>query len=92
MGVVTDALSRIGVRTLIDEQDYSCVLRSWCLPEGMSYRELHDTLKSEGFIIYAGQGNLATEIFRLSFMGDITDDEMSSLTGHLEAILGSQGS
>jgi aspartate aminotransferase-like enzyme len=30
-------------------------------------------MKLRGFVVYAGQGQLATEMFRISTMGDITD-------------------
>ena len=44
------------------------------LPEGWSYERLHDRLKEHGFVIYAGQGDLASEVFRVAHMGDIDSD------------------
>jgi 2-aminoethylphosphonate-pyruvate transaminase len=86
-----DALSGAGVQMLIDPDAYSAVLRSWRLPDGLSYAALHDELRAHGYVIYAGQGNLASEIFRLSFMGDISDSEMSAFADHLVRIVSHVG-
>jgi 2-aminoethylphosphonate-pyruvate transaminase len=45
----------------------------------MSYEKLHGELKANGFIIYAGQGNLRNRIFRIANMGDITHQEFQRL-------------
>ena len=57
----------------------SVVLRSYTLPAGMSYTKLHDALKAEGFVIYAGQGDLAKTLFRISTMGHVTPADLSRL-------------
>jgi 2-aminoethylphosphonate-pyruvate transaminase len=40
---------------------------------------LHDQLKAEGFVIYAGQGGLAKSLFRISTMGNLTDADIERL-------------
>jgi 2-aminoethylphosphonate-pyruvate transaminase len=40
---------------------------------------LHDALKADGFIIYAGQGNLSKSLFRISTMGDLTSADIDRL-------------
>jgi 2-aminoethylphosphonate-pyruvate transaminase len=40
---------------------------------------LHDSLKARGFVIYAGQGNLATRLFRISTMGDVSAADIDRL-------------
>ena len=55
------------------------VLVSWRLPQGQSYEALHDALKAQGFVIYAGQGSLGPEIFRIAHMGDIRADDIERL-------------
>ena len=52
------------------------VLNAFQLPHGIGYTELHDRLKDRGFIIYAGQGDLATTLFRVSAMGAIAVADM----------------
>ena len=72
-------LAAAGVGMLLREEDCSSVLRSYLLPTGIAYAQLHDGLKDSGFVIYAGQGQLASEIFRVAYMGDITDADLDAL-------------
>ena len=80
-------LESFGVKTLLDENEYSCVLRSYHLPKGVTYAALHDDLKALGFVIYAGQGELAKQVFRLSYMGDIRQADLDSLCAALRSLL-----
>ena len=77
MKTVRAALETMHIRPLLDESDCSCVLHSFHLPRGLSYQALHDGLKDRGFVIYAGQGELAKTIFRISLMGAIGDDDIA---------------
>jgi 2-aminoethylphosphonate-pyruvate transaminase len=77
-------LTARGVATLLPVADYSAVLWSYRLPPGCTYVSLHAGLKAEGFVIYAGQGRLAPDIFRIAHMGDITGADLA----RLEAVLG----
>jgi len=43
-------------------------------------------LKQRGFVIYAGQGSMVTEMFRISTMGDISDYDMERLLAALHAV------
>jgi 2-aminoethylphosphonate-pyruvate transaminase len=45
----------------------------------VSYPQLHDALKREGFVIYAGQGELAKALFRISTMGRVTPSDIERL-------------
>ena len=76
---IADALSKLGIKTLLPANDYSTVLYSYLLPSGVSYKELHDFLKTNGFVIYKGQGNLSETIFRISTMGEITEEKIDQL-------------
>ena len=60
---------------MIPEGHRSNCLTSIYLPKDLTYTSLHDDLKYAGFVIYAGQGNLSDEIFRIANMGDIRKDE-----------------
>ena len=55
------------------------ILHAYELPSGISYEKLHGSLKASGFIIYAGQGELAKSLFRISMMGEISDDDTGRL-------------
>lgn len=84
---VARALDRLGVEPLLPPGASSCVLRAYRLPQGMAYETLHDGLKQRGFVIYAGQGPLARDIFRISTMGEISDQDLQRLQEALEAVL-----
>lgn len=80
-------LTSLDVNSLLKESDYSCVLRSYLLPASLSYAELHDDLKAQGFVIYSGQGELAEQIFRLAYMGDIRQADLDALCSALQAAI-----
>lgn len=72
-----------GVGTLLHPDEYSSVLWSYQLPPGHGYAGLHDALKAAGFIIYAGQGELGRQIFRIAHMGDIQEVDLRRLCSAL---------
>jgi 2-aminoethylphosphonate-pyruvate transaminase len=80
---VAAALEAAGVTPLLDLAAYSPVLASWRLPAGRGDAALHDALKTLGFVIYAGQGSLGPEIFRIAHMGDIRPAELDALCAAL---------
>jgi len=73
---VREGLFELGIAPLLPPERSSEVLRAYRLPHGMSYADLHDALKRAGFVIYAGQGEFARSIFRVSTMGSITSEDM----------------
>ena len=83
---VRRALAARGVETLLPPGESSCVLTSYLIPEGRTYEQIHDALKQWGFVIYAGQGSLVAELFRISTMGDITDYDMERLLAAIESV------
>ena len=85
---IAATLQAAGVETLLPEGEYSPVLWSWKLLAGQTYARLHAALKAEGFVIYAGQGDLGARIFRIAHMGDIRPDDMDRLCAALTRILG----
>lgn len=85
---VGNCLARLGIKPMLEDGASSCVLRSYALPAGLSYEQLHDGLKLRGFVIYAGQGALASDMFRISTMGDISDYDLGRLLAALEEVIG----
>ena len=83
---VARKLDEQGVTALLAPGESSCVLRSYRIPEGMTYEQIHSALKQHGFVIYGGQGKLASELFRISTMGDISDYDMGRLLTALEYV------
>ena len=56
---------------------------SYRIPTGVTYDALHDSLKSRGFVIYAGQARFAESIFRIAHMGAISDSDVDRLNRSL---------
>ena len=76
---VRTGLAALGVAAAIPPAESSVVLRAYRLPAGLSYTQLHDALKDDGFVIYAGQGNLSKSLFRISTMGDVMSPDIERL-------------
>jgi 2-aminoethylphosphonate-pyruvate transaminase len=76
LGIVRDGLAALGIEPVLAREDCSVVLNAFYLPRGIGYAGLHDHLKDQGFAIYAGQGELARTLFRVSAMGAITEADM----------------
>jgi len=85
-GQVKRALRAAGVEPLLRPGESSCVLNAYRLPGDRTYEQIHDGLKQRGFVIYAGQGSLVTEMFRISTMGDISRYDMERLLAALHAV------
>ncbi len=84
---VAGVLEGAGVKPWLPAAESSSVLRSYHLPDGMTYEALHDGLKRHGFVIYAGQGDLAERLFRISTMGEISDEDMTRLEQAIQSVL-----
>ena len=70
-------LASLGVEPALPAEHSSVALRAYRLPPGLGYAGLHDGLKREGFVIYAGQGDLSRTLFRISTMGDLTSHDLA---------------
>ena len=76
---VRTGLAALGIAAALPAAESSVVLRAYKLPAGLSYAQLHDALKADGFVIYAGQGNLSKTLFRISTMGEVTSPDIERL-------------
>jgi 2-aminoethylphosphonate-pyruvate transaminase len=84
---VRAGFAALGIDSLIAPDQSSVVLRAYRLPPGLSYGALHDAVKADGFVIYAGQGELAKTLFRISTMGDLTSADMDRLVACFARLL-----
>lgn len=89
MALLRSALPRLGMQEYLSQGEHSVVLNAFYLPNQLSYAQLHDQLKQEGFVIYAGQGELLN-IFRLSVMGNMTVANIECFISVLEKLLNGQ--
>ncbi|MCE3224123.1 MAG: phnW [Nitrospira sp.] len=79
---IRERLGQLGIKALLPADSQSNTITAFHLPAGLSYASLHDQLKARGYVIYAGQGQLESKIFRIANMGALTD---SHIQGFLEA-------
>ncbi|HEB3530385.1 2-aminoethylphosphonate aminotransferase [Burkholderia cenocepacia] len=79
-------LAARGMPLVLPESASSVVLRAYRLPQGVTYEALHDGLKARGFVIYAGQGGLSKELFRISTMGAIQAADVDRLLDGFTAL------
>lgn len=77
----------MGLELIVPATHLSNTLTALKLPEGVTYKSLHGTLKKNGFVIYAGQKKLSDSIFRIANMGDITTEEFQRLLDTLRNYL-----
>jgi 2-aminoethylphosphonate-pyruvate transaminase len=86
-GQVADGLAALGVQPLLSSAESSVVLRAYHLPPKLGYTALHDGLKAKDFIIYAGQGALASTLFRISTMGALGAKDMARLVDEVRGLM-----
>lgn len=84
---LSTGFEELGIQALLPRRETSAVLRAYYLPKGLSYADLHDALKARNFVIYAGQGELARNIFRVAVMGAIEDADIDRLLCAFQAVL-----
>lgn len=84
---VRTGLAKHGIEMAIPARESSVVLRAYRLPAGITYQMLHDALKARGFVIYAGQSGLASTLFRISTMGDLSPQDIDRLLGCFARLL-----
>lgn len=74
--MIRDRMSQLGVRPLLSAEVQSNTITSFALPNGVTYHALHDRLKEQGYVIYAGQGQLETRVFRIANMGALSPEQI----------------
>lgn len=87
MDYLDAALARLGIVARVAPDHRSRSVRSLPLPEGIAYDDLHDRLKAEGYIIYAGLGNAASTTFRVCALGALTVEALEGFVGALQGAL-----
>jgi 2-aminoethylphosphonate-pyruvate transaminase len=85
--LIDETLARLGLEQLIGVEARSHSIRSVRLPADISFAALHDPLRDLGFVVYAGQGALAQEIFRIACMGELELADLERFAVALERVL-----
>lgn len=75
--IMRQGLTELGFEILVPAALRSTTVSTVVLPPrgDLSYPRLHDALKSEGFVIYAGLGHSKDELFRVAAMGAVPEQE-----------------
>jgi len=79
--------AELGLRLLLPPELRSNSITTLSLPTGLGYRELHDRLRAEGFVIYEGQGQLSREVFRVANMGALGEGDFARFLAALRGAL-----
>jgi 2-aminoethylphosphonate-pyruvate transaminase len=82
-----ELIERLELEPLLEPALRSSSIRSVRLPEGITFDDLHDPLRAHGFVVYAGQGRLASEVFRISCMGALEPPVLLALESRLAEVL-----
>ena len=80
-------LTALGLKPVLSPELRSNSLTAYYLPAGLPYPQLHDRLKERGYVIYAGQGQLESSIFRVANMGTLTDRDLDGFLGAFRKVL-----
>jgi 2-aminoethylphosphonate-pyruvate transaminase len=80
--LIRNRMRAIRMKFFLREPLWSSTLTAFHLPEGVFYDHLHDLLRERGYVIYAGQAQLADRLFRVANMGALTE---AAVTGFLDA-------
>ncbi|MBI5330546.1 MAG: aminotransferase class V-fold PLP-dependent enzyme [Betaproteobacteria bacterium] len=72
-------LAALGVAPLLPAGESAAMLTAYLMPAGRSYEALHDSLKAQGFVLYAGQGPFHGRVFRIATMGEIGATDLERL-------------
>lgn len=79
-----EGFGALGLEPYLDPRLRSNTITTLRLPAGLDYPTLHDRMRARGYVIYAGQGQLASEAFRVANMGLLPDDAVEGILRALE--------
>jgi 2-aminoethylphosphonate-pyruvate transaminase len=85
--LLREGFRKLSLECLLPERLRSNTITALYFPRGMSYQKLHDELKRRGYVIYAGQGVLQSNIFRVANMGELKPADLEGFLHHLGEVL-----
>ena len=87
IAVLDEELARLGLEPSVARDHRSSSVRSIPLPLGVAYTWLHDALREDGYVIYAGLGESAQTSFRVCALGALEADVLRGFGASLERAL-----
>ncbi|MGH7232780.1 MAG: pyridoxal-phosphate-dependent aminotransferase family protein [Nitrospiraceae bacterium] len=85
--VIRQGLSRLGLKPVLPVEHQSNSITAYRLPPGLPYETLHDRLKEHGYVIYAGQGQLESKVFRVANMGALSEPDLNGFLAAFQQIM-----
>jgi 2-aminoethylphosphonate-pyruvate transaminase len=76
--------ARLGLEPRVAPPHRSASVRSLPLPNDLDYETLHDQVKADGYVIYAGLGTAARSTFRVCALGALEIDALAGFIAALE--------
>lgn len=70
-------MAALGLERLLPDAYLSNTITCARLPDGVPYEQIHTRMREDGFVLYAGQGDLARTAFRVSNMGQIPEQRLA---------------
>ena len=71
-------MADLGLALLLPDAWLSNTITCARLPEGVGYEQIHTRMREDGFVLYAGQGDLGKVAFRVANMGQIDDARLAA--------------
>lgn len=84
--LIRERMAKMGIKPVLAPDQQSNTITAYYLPEGLAYQSLHTRLKEQGYVIYAGQGNLENKIFRVANMGALTEAQFTAFLDAFEQV------
>jgi 2-aminoethylphosphonate-pyruvate transaminase len=85
--MIREKLRALGIKPVLSPEFQSNTITCFHMPAGLSYQTLHDRLKEQGYVIYAGQGPLEGKTFRVANMGVLTVENVQGFLRAFEQTL-----
>lgn len=85
--LIRTRMADLGVKPVLSPDFRSNSISSFYLPAELTYQTLHDRVKEQGYVIYAGQGPLEAKIFRVANMGALTEAEVQGFLAAFQTVL-----
>lgn len=77
--VVRKALAGLGLELALPAELRSNTITTARLPAKVGYEQIHERMRQDGYVIYAGQGDLKKTVFRIANMGQISEESLAGL-------------
>jgi 2-aminoethylphosphonate-pyruvate transaminase len=85
--MIRQRMDALGLKPVLTPELQSDTITAYLLPPGLTYPALHDRLKEEGYVIYAGQGQLENKVFRVANMGALSEENFEGFLGAFKRIV-----